>query len=167
MSTDTHLATPGRTHSRWWRLALHLSLVLNLFLVGLIAGHIMRSGVTNQQRDTRSILRLFNNATKNLSAADAAKFDAVIRANSSAYAQSAQALAVSRAELRRQILAEPFDRSATLKAYADWQGNLNTFVTEVGDSLIQALSAISPEGRRQVIAGRLMATPADGDASRP
>jgi uncharacterized membrane protein len=151
----------------WWRVILPLSLVLNLFLVGVIGGHVMRTRLGTHPADAPPLIRVFTNATRHLSAEDAAKFNAVIAQNAPAYAESAKKLAQTREELQHQILAEPFDRAATLKAYAAWQANLNTFASSVGDSFIDALGTISPEGRQRMMSGRrILGNTEDTDESK-
>lgn len=142
-----------RNDSGWRRIVLPVSVILNVFLAALIGGHFLRNVVPGRVAET-SLARTLAHAADNLSPSDAEIFKTAILGGAPHYAEAVQQLAKTRTELERQITAEPFNQQAARAAYAAWQGNLNAFVREFGDSLIEALAKISPEGRRKIVALR-------------
>jgi uncharacterized membrane protein len=143
--------TRGRPTWRW--LALSLSTVLNLFLLGVIAGHFLGGGRPREVSIT-PMARAVERAEAALDPADAAAFRAVLDRDGPRYARSAEQVAAARRELARQIAAEPFDPRATSQALAVWRTSWNRFVDDFSGPLVDALAAISPEGRRRLIDAR-------------
>jgi Heavy-metal resistance len=149
--------TPPKERS-WRRVALPLSLLLNLFLVALIAGHLLRRHLNEAGLGTVPLARALVKAEASLSPSDAAAFDAVIRRDAPRYAASARAFGQARRALERQILAQPFDRDAAREALAAWQASWNRFLDDFGGPLVDALAQVSPEGRQKLIAARRRAS---------
>jgi|KBSSwiStaDraftv2_1062776.scaffolds.fasta_scaffold00363_8 uncharacterized membrane protein len=138
----------------WRRFALPISILLNLFLVALIGGHLLRHRSYDVAAGSPSLPRILANAQASLSAPDAATFGTVMRRDAPRYLESAQQLVQARAALEHQITAQPFDAVAAKEAFARWQATANRFLADVGDPLIEALSEVSPEGRQRLIASR-------------
>jgi uncharacterized membrane protein len=139
-----------------WRWALLGSLVLNLFLAALIGGFLLRTRLHGHIPEM-SLARALSNAEATLSPPDAAKFDKVMRQQAPQFADSALQLAKARNELERQITADPFDSRSAKLAYHDWTEKLDKFDHAIGDTLVDALAQVSPEGRRKLIAFRFQA----------
>jgi len=134
----------------WRRIALPISIVLNLFLVAVIVGHMLhaRSRVIVTGGP---LARALANAEAILPAPDAAKFGAVIRREAPLYRKAAEQLGEAREELDRQILAEQFDPEGMRRALAAWGMAWNHFLDEFGGPLAEALGDISLEGRRKLV----------------
>jgi Heavy-metal resistance len=146
--------TPQSTQIRTWRrFALPASVLLNLFLVALVGGYLLRHHAYNVGPGT-SLPRILANAQASLSAPDGAAFGTVMRRDASHYLESARQLSEARAALERQITAQPYDKAATKQAFAAWQASANRFLSDIGDPLIEALGQVSPEGRQRLVASR-------------
>jgi len=143
------MKTVMQTVDRTW-LALSLSVVLNLFLLGVIAGHFLSRGGAREISVT-PMARAVERAEAALGPADAAAFRAALERDRPRYAQSAEQVASARRALARQIAAEPFDPRATSQALAAWRMSWDHFVGDFSGPLIDALAAISPQGRRRLI----------------
>jgi uncharacterized membrane protein len=144
--------TGTRARPDWLWLALSLSVVLNLFFLGVIAGHFLglRAGSSELATDT-PMARAIERAASVLDAADAAAFRAALDRNRPRYVQSAEQVAAARRALVRQIAAEPFDPRAASQALDAWRASWDRFVGDFNGPLIEALAAISPQGRRRLI----------------
>lgn len=135
---------------RW---ALPASVLLNLFLIALIGGHLLR-------RDAREgalpagpipLTRALASAEATLSPTDAAAFREAMRRESPNLAESVRQIGEARRALARQVVAETFDAKATRDAMAAWQASWNHFFDEISNPLVDALGAISPEGRQKLV----------------
>jgi uncharacterized membrane protein len=146
-STDT------RTRSDWLRLALSLSIVLNLFLISLIGGHFLRhrGGSPEFAADAAPMAGALARAEAVLDPADAAAFRAVLARDKPRYAQSAEQVGAARRSLARRIAAEPFDPRTASEALGAWRTSWDRFMSDFSGPLIDALASISPEGRRRLI----------------
>jgi hypothetical protein len=138
----------------WRRVALPASLVLNLFLAALVGGHLLRSGTPEAARGLPPLAQAIANAAAVLSAPDAAAFRASIRLDAPHDAVVAKQLDDARGVLERDIIAEPFDKQLVRRDLAAWQAAWNKFIDNAGNTLVEALSKISPEGRRRLVAQR-------------
>lgn len=140
---------------RW---ALSASVALNLFLVALIGGHALQHRAVHAS-STTPLARALANAMDRLPSEDAAAFVGVIRRDAPNYAQAARELAQARQELRREVTAEPFDRDKTRQALAAWRKASSRFMDAFGDTLVEALAQVSPDGRRRLAADRRSTRP--------
>jgi uncharacterized membrane protein len=156
------ITDPRPVHDWRW-LALALSLVCNVFLTGLIAGHFLSHRIRSAPVfiGATPMARVFERAESVLPPKDAATFRAVLQRDWPRYAQAARQVSEARRALGRQIAAEPFDPRAASQALAAWRSSWNTFLDDFSGPLIDALAAISPEGRNRLVADRR------GRASRP
>jgi uncharacterized membrane protein len=145
--------TDTRAKPDWPWLALSLSVVLNLFLLGLIAGHFLGRGGSSELSMT-PMAGAVARAEAVLDAADAAAFRTALDRDRSRYAQSAEQVAAARRALARQVAAEPFDPRAATEALAVWRTSWDRFVGDFSGPLVDALSSISPAGRRRLIDAR-------------
>jgi uncharacterized membrane protein len=151
--TDMNTSTNTRARPSWPWLALSLSTVLNLFLLGIIAGHFLSRGGSGELAVT-PMARALERAEAELSPADAAAFRAALDRGGPRYAQSAAQVTAARRALARQIAADPFDPRATSQALAVWRTSWDRFVGDLSGPLIDALAAISPQGRRRLVDAR-------------
>lgn len=136
---------------RWRGIALPVSIVLNLFLIALIGGHLLRNR-SDEERFRMPLARALATAEASLPPQDAAAFGAVIRRDAPHYAEAAQQIREARLQLRLQITAEHFNQAEVKQALATWQAAWNRFMDGFGNSLVEALAHISPESRRKLVA---------------
>lgn len=137
---------------RTW-LALSLSVILNLFLLAVIAGHFLR-GAGGRAIPISPMAGAVARAEAALDPADAAAFRAALARDRPRYVQSAEQVAAARRALAQQILAQPFDPRAASQALEAWRTDWDRFVGDFSGPLIDALAAISPQGRRRLIDAR-------------
>jgi uncharacterized membrane protein len=140
----------------WRWLALALSLLCNVFLAALIAGHFLshRVRLAGLAGGAAPMAGALQRAEGLLSAKDAATFRQVLEREKPRYAQAARQVAAARRSLGRAMVAEPFDPHAASQALDAWRANWSTFVQDFSGPLIDALAAISPEGRRRLVVAR-------------
>jgi uncharacterized membrane protein len=145
-----------RSSPDWRWLALSLSLLCNVFLAALIAGHFLshRVRLAGLGGGATPIGAAFERAEAILSPQDAATFRAILLRDRSGYVRAALRVARARRELGRQIAAQPFDPRAASQALAEWRASWNDFVNDFSGPLIDALAAISPQGRQRLVAER-------------
>jgi uncharacterized membrane protein len=137
----------------WRRFVLPCSLLLNLFLVAVIGGRLLYGRA--ERLDGASLLsRLTSRAEAVLPAGEAKAFKAVIERDAPRFAKTRQQLGAARAELVRQVVADPYDKNAAGQALAAWKAAWDGFAADFSDTLVDALGQVSPEGRRKLIAGR-------------
>jgi uncharacterized membrane protein len=151
MSADNTTETE-RKKSLARRIALPASIILNLFLVAVIGGHLWRHRA--ELTTTTPLARGLARAEAVLSPADAAAFRAVIRRNAPVYLEDQRRLTEARRALGRDITADRFDRDETQKALDDWRAAWNQFFDDFSKTLVDALAQVSPEGRRKLVAER-------------
>ena len=138
--------------SRWRRGALLASIILNLFLIALIGGHLMHGH--RGENAGSPLARALANAESVLPPQDAAAFGEIMRQNAPRFAASSKRLADSRQELAQQITADRYDENGVRHALAESRAAWNQFLDDFDDSLAEALSKVSPEGRRKLLAER-------------
>jgi|HubBroStandDraft_1064217.scaffolds.fasta_scaffold02082_2 uncharacterized membrane protein len=129
-----------------WRFAFPASLILNCFLIAWVASH----GWHVDERPAR----ILANIERNLDPQDAAAFRGVMQRAEPRLAVAAQQVTDARRGLREQLLANPYDPAAAKRALATWRAAGNQFLNEFGDTVIDALGQVSPEGRRKVVSNR-------------
>ncbi len=142
-----------RETPRWRRIALPVSVVLNLFFVALIGGHQWRQHHL-EVRAGSPLARALLRAEASLPPQQAAAFGGVIRRDLPHYKDAAQQLLEAREALNRQITAEQFNEQATRTALAAWRGAWNHFMDDFGDTLVNALAQLPEDGRRRLAAER-------------
>jgi len=137
----------------WRRIALPASIVLNIFFVALIGGHLLH-GRPAIAPYANPLARALANAEASLSPSDAAAFRQVMQRDAPHFADAAKQLAASRRAVAQQIAAEPFNADAVHQALTRWQMALNNFFDAFSKPLVDALAKVSPDGRRRLIAER-------------
>ena len=138
----------------WRRFALPASVLLNLFLIALIGGHLLRNHADDGGPGGISLPRVLANAQASLSPSDAAAFASVMRRDAPRYLESARKLADARAQLERLITAQQYDEPAVKQAFAVWQASADRLFDDIGRTLVEALGQVSPEGRQKLVANR-------------
>jgi uncharacterized membrane protein len=137
----------------WRRIALPASIVLNLFLIALIGGHLVRNRLYDVNSET-PLVRALARAEATLPPRDAAAFGAVMRRDLPRFAAAEKQLTDARQELRRQITAEQFNEAGVRQALDGWQAAWNRFFNDFSNPLVDALAQVSPEGRHKLVAAR-------------
>lgn len=153
----------------WRWLALSLSLLCNVFLAAVIAGHFLSRRVGTQAVPIGGtpLARALERTQAVLSAKDAATFRSVLERDKPRYAQAAIQVAIARGALEREIAAQPFDPRAASQALAQWRTSWTGFVDDFSGPLIEALAAISPQGRSRLVVARQAREQRRGRAARP
>jgi uncharacterized membrane protein len=154
MGWSTAMVEARREGSRWRRIALPVSVVLNLFLVALIVGHVVHNRAGFGAMGETPLARALANAEAILPSKDAAAFGAVIRRDAPRYADAQKQLDAARQEVRRQIATPEFDATRVHAALAAWRAAWNRFSDDFGDTLVDALAQVSPAGRQKLVAER-------------
>lgn len=138
---------------RTW-LVLFLSVCLNIFLIAVIGGHLLHRFSQSERPGVPALMRALERAEANLSPSDAAAFDGVVRKDLPRYVQLVQDIGNARRELEKRIAAEPYDEAAVKQAFAVWRDSWNHFLDAFGNTLVDALGKVSPEGRHKIIENR-------------
>jgi len=142
--------------SRWRRIALPASLILNLFLVAVIGGHWWQTH-RNAGAGRMSVARALRHAEAILPPQDAAAFGAVMRRDEPRYLDSIRRLREARQKLWADITADAFDKDQVAQGLAGWQTAYDGFLHDISGPLVQALGQVSADGRRKLIAERRVA----------
>jgi uncharacterized membrane protein len=129
----------NREASNWRRFALPVSLVLNLFLIAMIGGHVWRVHRAGADAGT-PMARALANIEANLDQRDTAAFRAVMRRDEPRISASWQQLIGARRELARELVAEPFDKRAAKQALIEWRTAGSRFLDDFSDTLADALA---------------------------
>jgi uncharacterized membrane protein len=134
----------------WRRLILPASLILNLFLLAVVIGHVLRQGTSAPL----TLAGALTNAEASLSPADAAAFADVMRRAAPKYALAAQELGDARRNVEQKITADPYNADDVRNALQAWRGASSRFFDSFNGALVEALSKVSVEGRHNLIAQR-------------
>jgi uncharacterized membrane protein len=135
------------TSRRRWRVALIVSLALNLFLVGLVgiwAVRPMFRGPPSPPDFSRTIDRMAHR----LSDADAAILRRAYAAHRDSILQRSREVETARRTVRRTLRSEPFDPDALAHAMDDIRKARTAFEQTLQDVMREAAAEISPDGRR-------------------
>jgi uncharacterized membrane protein len=146
-------ASLNRSRPPWWRVLLPASIVLNLFLVAVIGSHVWQVH-RSERAGELPLARALQRAEAILPPKDAARFGAVMRHDAPQFVEAARHLDAARERLRNAITADHFNKAEVSQAFAAWQAAYNNFLDDIADPLTEALSQVSPEGRRKLVAAR-------------
>ncbi len=142
-------------HFPWRQTALLLSLALNLFLLAVIGTHVLRSRQFQSDIATQPPLqRALIEAEAALSPADRTAFDKALLAGETSFGPAADQMAIARQNLAEAVLAQPYNPAATAAAFDHWQASWGQFQSAFRAPLLNALNAISPQGRRALVEAR-------------
>ncbi|RCI80121.1 hypothetical protein DNK03_00570 [Brucella anthropi] len=136
---------------KWLRIALPVSLVLNMFLLAFLGGQVLRA-TPEVPRGDDPLTRILAVADATLPASDAKSFRQTLLKEEPRYAQAVRRVTQARQEMLKQLSADPYDPVATLAALNATQSAWTEFMDAVGGPLVDAIGEISPEGRRRVVA---------------
>ncbi|MGY4309303.1 putative membrane protein [Bradyrhizobium sp. USDA 4369] len=135
----------------WRRIALPASIVLNIFLIAILAGHAL-SGLRGTAVLNDPVARVLANATATLPPQDAAVFRKSVLDAAPSYAEGLKGLAKARQQLVTRIAAEPFDPAAVQQEFKNWRAATDAFYEAFDGPLTDALARLSPESRRRGLA---------------
>lgn len=139
----------------WRNTVLFLSLALNLFLAALIGAHMLRAQILRHDFASQTPLqRALLQAEAALSPPDRTIFDKTLLAGEPGFAQAADQVAMARHNLAAVLLSQPYDPAATATAMNAWQQSWLQFQSAFRTPLLNALDAISPQGRRALVEAR-------------
>jgi len=135
----------------WRRVAVAASVALNLFLLAYNGASITHLATTVGS-SRPMFTTVLTQAESRLSPDDAARFRAVMTREAPHYIAEAQQLGLYRDGIIRIILSEPFDPAAARSEISAWREAWFGFTKTFGDALVDAMSQISPQGRRELLA---------------
>jgi uncharacterized membrane protein len=149
--TATSMTGPSRYSVNWRRVALPASTILNLFLLALIGGYVWH--LHHGAAERLPLARILSNMQARLDPPDADAFRAVMEHSEPGLGLAAQNVSKARRDLEAQLTAEPFDKQKARQALAEWRSAAGQFLDTYGDTLIDALARVSPDGRRRLVKG--------------
>lgn len=127
------------------KVLIGLSVVLNIFLGGLIGGYFLHP-------HPPGLYGVLVKLSGSLSSQDHETFWTVIDRDRSHSEAALQKVRAARMALNRTIAVEPFNPATTRAALAAWNDDWADYVKIFGDSFVDALEQISPEGRARIAA---------------
>jgi len=143
---------PGR---RSLAIALFVSVVLNLFLGGLILGQIYHVDIWPWQRPyTREFGpfagRAVERLVRELDGADRRTVLEILRAHKEELAGLAKAMHEQREKVEALLRAPEFDRKAAQDAFAELRKRGNDMQTAMGAAILDAIEKLPPEARERL-----------------
>ena len=154
MSEPTHVApapVPARG-GRGLRIALALSVAVNLAILGLVAGAMIGGGPRSGGADPHLRSLGLGPFAMAFSREDRAGF--AERIDRAALRSERRALGESLVALRQTLISEPFDRSAAEAALARSRGATSTLQGIGHEAILDQIAQMTPDARR-ALAGRL------------
>jgi uncharacterized membrane protein len=149
------VVTAWRPSRRLLAVVLFLSLLLNLFLAGLILGRVLHSDLWPGQNTYthefgffagRAVQRL----VRNLDAADRQTVIETMRAHREELDRLSQQMHDQRERVDSLMRAPQFDRSAAEQAFAQMRQRGDAMQTALGNAIIDAIAKLPPEGRQRL-----------------
>lgn len=134
---------------KWLRIALPLSLVLNMFLLAFLGANAACD--TGGSKGVDPLARILAVAEATLSASDFKSFRQTLLQEEPRYARAVKNVTQARQEMLKQISSDQYDPVATLTALSATQSAWTEFMDAIGGPLVDAIGQISPEGRRKVL----------------
>lgn len=134
------LREPWRTRVLW------LSLAGNLFALPLIGAHL----VMRRPHGPTGLDGVVERMARALPDADAARFRAMLAQERPWYDLARRRMDESREQLSQAIAQQPYDEAAVRGRMQEWQARWTETTTRFGESLLAAITALSPEGRTRL-----------------
>jgi uncharacterized membrane protein len=149
------------THARWVVIALALSVVLNLFLVGMVGGrhvhHWFGSGeqaaAWMQEEEVRPVRWLLIRLTEGLDREERTQFLETVGAQRNALVETGAALLEQRRTALKLLRAEPFDRAALDAAQDELRHRNDAFQAALLDAIADAAATLPPAARAKLGSG--------------
>jgi len=145
----------SRAKRNWLAGGLFVSVVVNLFLAGLIIGQLLRPGFWEPpnpyvadlgQQAAHIVLRM----THALDADDQRLFVENMKAHSADLIPLGDQLRQQRQRVLELLRAEPLDRAALDKAFADLQQRSRSFEAAFENATVEAAAKLPPDARRHL-----------------
>jgi uncharacterized membrane protein len=148
--------TPGRTKSRRWiAVGLFVSLVVNLFLAGLMGGQLLRPGFWEARNAYTkelgmSAARVVQRLTRPLDPADRRIFVDSIKTHGEDLIRLGDQLRQQRRAVLKLLRAENLDRQAVDNAFAEMQQRTRAFEAALESAIVEASAKLPPDARKQL-----------------
>jgi uncharacterized membrane protein len=146
---------PSRTKRRWLAGGLFVSVVVNLFLAGLIIGQLLRPGFWEPpnpyvadlgQQAAHIVLRM----THQLGSDDRQIFVEAMKSHAAELIPLGDQLRQQRQLVLQLLRADPLDRAALDKAFADLQQRSRAFENAFESAAVEAAGKLPPDARRHL-----------------
>ena len=134
------LREPWRTRVLW------LSIAGNLFATALIGAHL----AFRPQPGPPGLAGAAERMARDLPAADAARFRAMLDRERPWYDMARRRMAEARMDLSRSIASDPYDEAAVREQMRNYQARWSETSGRFGESLLAAIGTLSPEGRAKL-----------------
>jgi uncharacterized membrane protein len=147
--------TKANARRRWLAGGLFVSVVLNLFLAGLIIGQLLRPGFWEPANPysgdlgpqaAHVVLRM----THELDRADRRTFADAMKAHSAELIPLGDQLRRQRQEVLKLLRAEPVDRAAVDRAFAELQQRTRAFESVFEKAAVEAAAKLPPDARQRL-----------------
>ena len=137
-------APPARAPARrWLKIALAVSVAINLLFIGLAAGRVFGPGPFGR-------MGAFERAAEALPPAEADQFRQIMRQHRSRMADEFKAMRQAREDVRAALRAEPFDRTRLERALAEVRQRSEATQQSLHAALVEGAARMSPEGRERL-----------------
>ena len=133
----------GAPARRWLKIALAVSVVLNLLFIGLAAGRVFGPGPFGRPWH-------FERAAEALPPAEAEEFRTIMRRHRSQMAEDFKAARRTREEVREALRAEPFDRTRLERVLAEARQRSDAIQQSLHAALVESATRMSHEGRERL-----------------
>ena len=133
--------------SRPWRWGLGASIALNLFLVALVAGHLL--GHPRGGRRMAPVMRI-DSLAATLPAPDGDKLRAALQARSGDISAAVDRFRAAQDKVRAVLRSEPFDPAALKQAMAESQDRHLAMEAAIQDLIAGAAGEMSAAGRAKL-----------------
>jgi uncharacterized membrane protein len=146
---------PTTTRRRWLAGGLFVSVVVNLFLAGLIFGQLLRPGFWEPpnpyaadlgQQAAHIVLRM----THDLDRGDLQVFVDTMKTHSADLIPLGDQLRQQRQQVLKLLRSEPLDRAAIDKAFAELQQRTRAFETAFENAAVEAAGKLSTDARQHL-----------------
>jgi uncharacterized membrane protein len=153
MVSEALAPTEANARRRWLAGGLFVSIVLNLFLAGLIIGQVLRPGFWEPANPYAADLGLpaahiVLRMTHELDRADRRVFADAMKAHSADLVPLGDQLRRQRQEVLKLLRAEPLDRAAVDKAFAELQQRTRAFEAAFENAAVEAAAKLPPDARQ-------------------
>ena len=148
-------SAPTTTRRRWLAGGLFISVVVNLFLAGLIIGQLLRPGFWEPPNPYVADLgtqagHIVVRMTHDLDRADRRIFVDAMKAHSADLVPLGDQLRQQRQEVLKLLRSEPLDRQAVDTAFAELQQRTRAFETAFENAAVEAAGKLSADARQHL-----------------
>ncbi|MEX2200446.1 MAG: periplasmic heavy metal sensor [Dongiaceae bacterium] len=149
------------THARWVVIALALSVVLNLFLVGIVGGRHMhqwfgsgeQAAAWMEEEQVRPVRWLLIRLTEGLDREERRQFLETVGAQRDTLVETGAALLEQRRVALELLRAEPFDRDTLGAAQDELRRRNDAFQAALLDAIADAAAELPPDARTKLGSG--------------